>query len=137
MKDQDNELMNKVGKGILIFIVISFLMITFFSNRLEPRKSKIAKIIEKKENIFILITDSNCNNCKEIKNYLKENNIYFVEANLEKTADKKVLTKYKVFESDIIVPTLVYIENKQLVSSLPNISDYNQIDLFINNYNKE
>ena len=63
MKDQDNELMNKVGKGILIFIVISFLMITFFSNRLEPRKSKIAKIIEKKENIFILITDSNCNNC--------------------------------------------------------------------------
>ena len=78
MDYEDNELTElkqKIVLSITIFLIIAIPFIMFLSNRLIEKESKIIKMLDKNESMFILACDDNNKQCKEIDNYLKEKNI--------------------------------------------------------------
>ena len=86
--------------------------------------------------MLILITEKECNKCKEIKNIIKEKKVPYYELNFDETTINdynRILRKIKISENDIVIPSLIYIEEGNLKSSLVDIKGKNELLSYIEN----
>lgn len=118
---------------VLIFIIpFTIALITKFG----VNNTDIEKSIRNKETILLFITKKNCSRCIEIKNELEKNNILYAELNIDKTTIndyQRILRRIKISENDVIAPTLIYIEDGELISSLVDIKEKNDLLSYIEN----
>ena len=71
---------------------------------------------------------------------MKDKEVPYYELNFDKTTIndyKRILRKVKISENDIVIPTLIYIQDGNLRSSLVNIKDKNELLSYIENINYE
>lgn len=136
MKDEEFIILrNRILFGLLIVII--FAIPTFFviKNKLLVKETSIIKQINNKENFVILVTKENCTNCKDYEKELKNLNVEY--STLKKDTSEsytKVLDKLSINENDIIPPTIIYVEEGILKSTLVDIKNNNEIKEFIENY---
>ena len=118
---------------VLLFIIpFTIALITKFG----VNNTDIEKSIRNKETILLFITKKNCSRCIEMKNELEKNNILYAELNIDKTTIndyQRILRRIKISENDVIAPTLIYIEDGELISSLVDIKEKNDLLSYIEN----
>ncbi len=134
MKDPEFILLRNrflLGIGICMVLLIPFFL--FFFVKLNQDDSKVVQMIKQKETFFLLITDKNTPSSykKEVKkNGLRyeflssENNQYYTS--LLRTLD--------IPKTDVITPSMMYIQEGELKSTLNDISKKEDISIFINNF---
>lgn len=122
---------------ILLFMVpFTIALITKFGYK----TTNIEKSIRNDESLLILVTEKDCSRCKEIKGILKEKKVPYYELNFDKTTIndyQRILRKAQIGEHDIVIPTLIYIQDGNLKSSLVDIKDKNDLLSYIENINYE
>lgn len=116
------QLRNRFLMALGIALIFTIPMILFVVNKFNEKPSKVIESINKKENIIVFVTEENCPSCLNSKNILKENNVSFYELNKDtnKNNYEVILRKISMSTSDITPPTLIYIEEGKLSSSLVN-----------------
>ena len=137
MKDEEFiKLKNNFFKSVffvLLFIVpFTIALITKFGTN----NTNIENKIRNKETMLILITEKKCNKCREIKDILKKQNVNYYEINIDKTTIndyQRILRKIKISENDIVIPTMIYVEDGNLKSSLVDIKNKNELLSYIEN----
>lgn len=119
------QLRNRFLMALVIALIFTIPMILFVVNRFNEKPSKIIEKINKKENIIVLVTEENCPSCINNKNILKDNNVSFYEINKDddKNTYEIILRKISMSKSDVTPPTVIYIEEGTLYSSLVNPSE--------------
>lgn len=137
MKDEEFiKLKNNFFKSVffvLLFIVpFTIALITKFGTN----NTNIENKIRNKETMLILITEKKNNKCREIKDILKKQNVNYYEINIDKTTIndyQRILRKIKISENDIVIPTMIYVEEGNLKSSLVDIKNKNELLSYIEN----
>jgi len=137
MKDPEIiELKNRLLLGILISLMIITPFFFFFYNHLITKDSKVIDRINSKDSFLILVTENDCKKCKTYMNQLNSKKVDFLIVNKDKEqAYPKILMKLNMEENDIIIPTLIYIEDGELISSLADIKSEEELGIFLINYN--
>ena len=118
----------------LVAVIIFFLPLFFvFYNRWNV-SSNFTKMIKKEKEVVILVVDNNCSNCNEIKKELKTKKVKFYKIHRVKDKEYSSLLEYlNLLEKDITPPTIIYIKDKKVVSTLVQ-KDTNEVDEFIEYY---
>lgn len=137
MKDEEFiKLKNNFFKSVffvLLFIVpFTIALITKFGTN----NTNIENKIRNKETMLILITEKKNNKCRKIKDILKKQNVNYYEINIDKTTIndyQRILRKIKISENDIVIPTMIYVEEGNLKSSLVDIKNKNELLSYIEN----
>ena len=126
------DLITKVGIWVLIVIVFGGLMILIFTNKFGSKDIHINKIIDSNEQLFILVLNKKTSNKKELKQLLKDSNIQteVIYKDKERYFDD-FLKKLDITEEDIIEPTVIYVEDKKVISILVDIKKKEDLKTFI------
>lgn len=137
MHDEEfSELKRKFFKVLFFTILFMVPFTIMFVTKFEVNDARLLKKIKTEEKVLILVTEKECNNCREIKKILKEKNVVFSELNVDKVTIndyQSILRKIKMPEHEIVIPTLISVENGILKSSLVSIKDKNELLSFIGN----
>ena len=129
------ELRNKIVLGLIIIIVFLVPLFIFFYNKSGVTDNKIINKINNEKRLFILIRNSECNNCKNIEKVLKNENINYIVLNKDIIKNYNyIIRKLDISSSDIITPTLLYVEESKNYASLVDIKNESEVEEFINNY---
>ena len=137
MKDEEFIRLRKTFFKITFFLILFMVPFTIeLVTKFGYKTTNIEKNIKNKETMLILITEKECNRCKEIKNIMKEKKVPYYELNLDETTINdynRILRKIKISENDIVIPSLIYIEEGNLKSSLVDIKGKNELLSYIEN----
>jgi glutaredoxin len=128
------ELRRKFTLGLVVSILFVVPLLIFFINKLNFSDSETLKSIKNQESIVIFYIDESCRKttCKSIEKYLKKLNVDYEVINIDSDSDYSIiLRKLDITEKEISVPTLMYIENGSLNSTLVDISTEEEISSFV------
>lgn len=135
-EDQIRDLRNKVLLGVFIFIIFFIPGLAVFMTKFGGVDTKIIEKVDKEESFVVLFTKTECNYCKETKEVLKDNNINFEEV---KTDSERyygtIIRKLEISKNDIVEPTVMIIKKGKQKSSLVDINNKNELELYLKNYN--
>jgi glutaredoxin len=140
MKDENlvklrNEFLIKVGVGLLVVILFSFMVVLVSG----PKKSNsVQKRLNKKDTFVILYTEKSCDTCKDIKKRLKEDGIDYTELNGSKVYETtEILEGMGLKRDKVIAPSIFYIVDGELYSYIIDVQDVKTYNSFISAYFKE
>lgn len=133
MKDEEFiAIKNRVLLAIFVAIVFTIPLFIFMLNKFGNGGSAVINSINKKEEMVIFITSSKCKLCDEVNDYLKDKDVKFTTINIDHDDYyEMVLKKLDLSKENIVVPSLIYVEDGKLYSSMVDINDKEQIDSFI------
>lgn len=141
MHTDDEELIalfKRLGVGILVLLLFSTIFIVFIYNKFLPHTSEVITKINNNESLYVLVDDNSCKTCKRIKEVLKENNVKYYEINIDKDKQyKEFLQALSITENEIVVPTLMYVNNGSLDSTIVEIKDEEILNAFLENTKEE
>lgn len=130
------ELRNKFFLGIFIFLIFAIPIFFFIKNKLFISDSNITKAINNKNSMLILVVENKCNECKKNKNTLNDLNVNYYILNKDRERDYgTILKKLNLQEKEIIVPTLIYINEGNTYAYINNIKNGKEIREFIKENN--
>ena len=137
MHTDDVELINlfkRLGIGIVILLIFSIVVILLLANRFSPHSSKVIESVQNKESMYVLIDNNKCSTCKRIKEILKQENTSYYEINIDKDSHyKEFLKSISATENEVVVPTLMYIKEGNLDSTIVDIKDEELLKAFLIN----
>ena len=140
MFDDDVELYNlfkRLGIGIVVLLVFGILFFFVLLNKFSPRSPEVVNSVKKGETIYVLIDEKKCSTCKKIKEILKEEDIKYYEINVDKDSHyKEFLDSISATENEVVIPTLMYIKDGKLDSTVVDIKDEDVLKVFIKNTKK-
>lgn len=118
--DQDFiALRNRIVLAVLVAIVFTIPLIIFIFNKFGNNSSLILNSLNKKENLVLLVTKEECKSCEDSENLLKKQKVNYTLLNKDKETNyEKIIRKIGISDDDIIVPTIIYVEEGLLYSSL-------------------
>lgn len=141
MKDKEFVRLKKIFFKSSFFVIIFMVPFTIaLITKFGYKTTNMEKSIRNKESLLILVTKKDCSRCKEIKEILKDKKVPYYELNFDKTTIndyQRILRKVKIGEHDIVIPTLIYMQDGNLKSSLVDIKDKNDLLSYIENINYE
>ena len=112
-------LRNRFIIGLVAALVFTIPLTFFFINKLGDKPSKILEGITNQETMLILVTEDDCASCQKVEKILQENEVTY--SLLNKNVDSKysqILKEIDIPESDITPPTIIYLVDGKLNSSL-------------------
>lgn len=118
--DQDFiALRNRIVLAVLVAIVFTIPLIIFIFNKFGNNSSLILNSLNKKENLVLLVTKEECKSCEDSENLLKKQKVNYTLLNKDQETNyEKIIRKIGISDDDIIVPTIIYVEEGLLYSSL-------------------
>lgn len=118
--DQDFiALRNRIVLAVLVAIVFTIPLIIFIFNKFGNNSSLIFNSLNKKENLVLLVTKEECKSCEDSENLLKKQKVNYTLLNKDQETNyEKIIRKIGISDDDIIVPTIIYVEEGLLYSSL-------------------
>lgn len=141
MHTDDEELLSlfkRLKIGIVIILIFAVLFVVFIYNKFLPHTPEVINKINNKESLYVLVDNKSCTTCKRIKEILKENNISYYEINIDKdTHYKEFLKSLSITENEVVVPTIMYIENGMLDSTIVEVNDEEILKAFLENTKEE
>ena len=126
------ELLRKLGVALVFIIIFGILFALILVNIFLPKDSKVLSKVEKKETFYVLIDDNKCTRCKKIKEILKEQEIEYIEINIDKSNYyKRFLRSISSSENDVVIPSMMFIYKGELESTIVDIKDEEILNSFI------
>ena len=120
-------LLKRLGFAFVIAIIFAIPVAIFVYKKFDNSTSDIlAKI--KEDKVLIFINGYKCDECKKIKNILKEYDVKYYEINkdVEHQNYKIILNRIKLSEEFATAPSLILVEKGNLSV---NINEFDEIDL--------
>lgn len=141
MHTDDEELIalfKRLGVGILVLLLFSTIFVIFIYNKFLPHTAEVITKINNDESLYVLVDDNSCKTCKRIEEVLKENNVKYYEINIDKDNHyKEFLQTLSITKNEVVVPTLMYINNGNLDSTIVEIKDEEILKAFLENTKEE
>lgn len=136
MKDPEFIMLrNRVLIGIFISIIFIISICFFIKNKLLVTESDLEKSIKNKEDILILFTEENCSKCKSYEKKLIDLNVNYFILNKNKEKNyKTILYKIETSNDELIPPTLIYVREGKVYSTLVDIKSKKELEKYLNNY---
>ena len=136
MKDPEVvDLRNKFLISTLVIILFLIPTIFIFINKFGAGSPKIVKQINKKENLTVFITGPECDQCEEIETVLSTNKVKYYKLSISKSKEyDEFLKKLSISNNEVVIPTLMYITDGDLVATLVDIKDEEELNGFIETY---
>ena len=136
MNDPDFiKLRNRVLIGILIVLAFLIPLIFLFINKFDAGNSKLIKKINKEESVTVLLTSPDCKTCKEIEKLLSSKNVNYYKLDISKKNEyQEFLQRLTITEKEVVLPTIMYINEGNLVATLVEVKDDEDLNDFIENY---
>ena len=134
MTEEQNELKKKILIGLGIFLLFFIPSLIAIINKFNYKESNILNRISKEESFLIVVKDKDTEMTKNIESYLKNKN--YVYEDLDSTDEvryKKVLYKLDISSDDIEEPTIIYVSEGKIYSSLVNVEDMENFETYISN----
>ncbi len=128
------ELRNRFLTGLFIAFVLGACLIMFFVNRLSVGGKDISSKIKQKETFVIYVESKKCDNCKDIQEVLDDNEISYEKLDADTQEAKNFFEKYKVVDDGHIVPAVIYVKKGKVYSSMYDIKNMEEFNLFLKNY---
>ena len=136
MKDPEFIMLrNRVLIGIFISIIFIISICFFIKNKLLVTESDLEKSIKNKEDILILFTEENCSKCKSYEKKLIDLNVNYFILNKNKEKNyKTILYKIETSNDELIPPTLIYVREGKVYSTLVDIKSKKELEKYLKNY---
>ena len=133
MEDTDlKEFLTKIGIWVFIVVVFGGLMTLILINKFGVKEIDINKEIDKKNNLLVLVVNEKTkkiNNYKEVLNN-SGMNYKIVYKDRERYFDD-FLRKVDLEETDIIEPTIIYIEKGKVSAILGDLKKTDELKTFL------
>ena len=126
------DFLTKVIITITILVICIVLFVFAMINKNGLREGKLSKIVSNEEDAIILFRKNECSNCDDIEAILKDNSINFVVFNTD--TERYINTNLELLNlsrSDIVEPTIVYIKEGKVYSTLVNIKKNNDLNEYL------
>lgn len=127
------ELRNKFLLGVLVALIVTVPFLLFFVNRYVANKSKVIDAYNEKKTFTVLVyKSSDCSKCSMIREKLDDEDIYYLEYDLDKENTKDTAySRFGFSESKLKVPALIYVKDGVSVVSSLDIKDSKAVEEFI------
>lgn len=134
-KDQEFiELRNRFFIGLFIASIICVVVILFLFQRFTFGIGISSKMM-KKENFVVYIDSYDCGaSCKEVKKVLDNNHVTYENIKIDTSEAENLMNKYKITNTEEVVPAVIYIKGGKLYSSLFEVTNMEELELFLKNY---
>ena len=87
---------------------------------------------------MILVVENDCIECKNYQEQLNNNGIGYMKVNKSKDTNYElILNELNMSYDDVTSPSIIYVKNKKVVSTLTNMKTNEEINSFIVNYKLE
>ena len=134
----DPEFRKMVGKALFalsVALVFAVPLFFIFKNRFNTEKTTLLDDINKEKSVFLYVTENNCRKCKTLKKELDNNETNYIELNKNKNVDyNEIINKLALDSSSIYTPTLIYIENGEVISYIVDIKSKEYLSEYIKDY---
>lgn len=130
---ESKDIKNKLLLGIFFVIVFgSLLLVLIYRKFIFGTQVTRNRLLNK--SFVVFVDGDNCNNCTNIKNFLSNKNVEY-EIVLENNDDAIEMFKdYGIIYDKSISPAVIYIKKGKMEANLVNITNTEELDLFIDNY---
>ena len=134
MKDPEFIMLrNRFLLGLLVIFIFFIPLFFVFYNRWGV-SYKLTKTIEKEKEVLFLVIDNDCSSCQEIKKELKNKKVKYYQVHRVKDREySSLMERLHLSEKDITPPTIIYIKDKKVVSTLVQ-KEIAEVDEFIEYY---
>lgn len=130
-------LRNRFLLGVLVAIIFIVPLFFFFKNKLISNEDILQKI-RNNETLMILVVENDCIECKNYQEQLNNDGIGYMKVNKSKDTNYElILNELNMSYDDVTSPSIIYVKNKKVVSTLTNMKTNEEINSFIVNYKLE
>lgn len=134
MTEEQNELKKKILIGLGVFLLFFIPSLIAIINKFNYKESNILNRISKEESFLIVVKDKDTEMTKNIESYLKNKNYVYEDLySTDEVRYKKVLYKLDISSDDIEEPTIIYVSEGKIYSSLVNVEDMENFETYISN----
>lgn len=124
------ELRNKFFFGMLVVIIFAIPIMIFLVKTYGS--SSVLTKIEKDEDLVILVTAKDCDNCDLVKDILKDKDIKFSKLNSSTNKDySEIMRKLDIENKREEFPILIYVEDGEMKANLFSIDSKEKVEDFI------
>ena len=135
-EDQIRDLVKKILLVIFIFLLFFIPGFIIFKTKFGAMYTNVINRLDKEDTFVILFTKEDCNFCKKTKNILKNEEIKYEEINTDRERYyDTIIHKLEISRNEIKEPTVMYIKDGKLKSSLVNINNKEELILYLENNN--
>lgn len=133
MEDTDlKEFLTKIGVWVFIVVVFGGLMTLILINKFGVKEIDINKEIDKKSDLLVLVVNEKTKKINDYKEVLNNSGMTYkiVYSDRERYFDD-FLRKVDLEETDIIEPTIIYIEEGRVTAILENLKKTGELEAFL------
>ena len=129
------ELKRKIAmySGIIILLLIPTCL--FLYNKFVDKPNELVNALNTNGNSIVLIVDSNCNTCGEVKEILAKYKVDYYELNVDDNNYETIIRRLDLDGRYVKAPSLVTVVDGETFSYLLDIKVKEDLVSFIENYN--
>lgn len=133
MSEEVTELKKRFILGITVVLLFFIPSLFIFINKFNESDPEILNRIDNKETFFIIVTDKDKKNLKEVTNVLKDKNLdYEIIDSSEESNYLRIMDKLEYSRDYIEEPTVIYVEKGTVYSALVNAKE-KELNVYIEN----
>lgn len=133
MEDTDlKEFATKIGIWVFVVVVFGGLMTIILINKFGVKEIDINKEIDKKSDLLVLVVNEKTKKINDYKEVLNKSGMTYkiVYSDRERYFDD-FLRKVDLEETDIIEPTIIYIEEGKVTAILEDLKKTGELETFL------
>lgn len=123
-----------VAVGVVLVFAIPTLL--FVVKSFGREVTDVLKGLNEKEDMLIYVESNDCTGCLEVKQVLEDKNVEYMILNIDKNIDyEEIIRKLGVSRKVVEVPSLIYVEDGDMVANFMGIKTQNDVISFLEVHN--
>lgn len=119
-----------IAVGVALLFAIPVLMFVIKSFRVDV--TDVLKGLNNKEDMLIYLESDECSNCLDVKAILDAQAIDYMVLNIDESSDYgEIMLKLGISKKVVEVPSLIYVEDGEMVANIMNIKSKNETLSFL------
>ena len=123
-----------VAVGVALIFAIPTLL--FVVKSFGREVTDVLKGLNEKEDMLIYVESNDCTGCLEVKQVLEDKNVDYMVLNIDKNTDyEEIIRKIGISKKVVEVPSLIYVEDGDMVANFMGIKTQNDVISFLEVHN--
>lgn len=123
-----------VAVGVALIFAIPTLL--FVVKSFGREVTDVLKGLNEKEDMLIYVESNDCTGCLEVKQILEDKNVDYMVLNIDKNTDyEEIIRKLGVSKKVVEVPSLIYVEDGDMVANFMGIKTQDDVLSFLEVHN--
>ena len=133
-KDQEFvQLRNRFFIGLFVVCIVGAIVTLFLFQRFRFGLGVSSKM-NRKDTFLIYVDSYQCENCVEVKKILDQKNVEYETMKVDSPEAQNFFDKYEIVDHGEVVPAVIYIKDGKVYSTMFQISNFDELELFLKNY---